>query len=329
MVYFSDLPSTRENNFGLIRLCAALAVILSHSFEICWGTRDPFHALLNYHSLGHVAVFVFFAISGYLITQSYVRRDDPVRFALARILRIYPALIVMLLLTLLGLYLFAKELDFWSYGPTYLWQNIKLLPAQVMMPGLFADHLRPFALNLPLWTLEHELKAYLFVLILGVCGLLRPMAVIASFAIIAILYVGFTGLVNTQVLKLFFCFTFGAGLYLWRKSIPYHGGIVIALLGLCAVLYVTPLFVFAMLATLSYGAIWAGHKKPLIPFRADYSYGLYIYAYGLQQIAWAWGAQTVGGNFIVSVVLTLPFAIASWHLIEAPALKLGRTKPKI
>ena len=91
---------SRANNFDFLRLVAALSVVFSHSFLIAEGSEasEPFVRLTgNQCVLGLVGVFVFFIISGYLVTGSFLRHPDPGRFALKRVLRIFPGLAVNLL----------------------------------------------------------------------------------------------------------------------------------------------------------------------------------------------------------------------------------------
>ena len=92
--------SARDNNFNLMRMLAALAVLLSHSFPLALGPRavEPFQASLGM-TLGTLAVGIFFTISGYLVTASLVSRPSLADFALARARRIYPGLWVAIALT--------------------------------------------------------------------------------------------------------------------------------------------------------------------------------------------------------------------------------------
>ena len=94
----------RNNNFDAVRLVAAIAVIFSHSFLIAEGTQahEPLIWLTGKQCiLGLVGVFIFFAISGYLVTQSYEETDSPVRFLVKRALRIWPGLFVVLIVVAL------------------------------------------------------------------------------------------------------------------------------------------------------------------------------------------------------------------------------------
>src|SRR5260221_14779683 len=92
--------SHRTNNFGALRLAAAVSVVFSHSFLIAEGSEanEPFVRITgNQCVLGLVGVFVFFIISGYLVTESWCRHPLPGGFALRRALRIYPGLVVNVL----------------------------------------------------------------------------------------------------------------------------------------------------------------------------------------------------------------------------------------
>src|SRR5579864_2909562 len=88
------------NNFDFLRLVAAVIVIYSHSYLIAYGSQrsEPLvWATGNQCTLGLVGVFVFFIISGYLVTESYCRSPAPGRFAVRRVLRIYPGLVLNVL----------------------------------------------------------------------------------------------------------------------------------------------------------------------------------------------------------------------------------------
>lgn len=95
------MKNTRENNFNIIRLSAALLVIYVHSFSIFNTTKkEPIVSFLHLgFGLGEFAVTVFFIISGYLITASYIKSETNFQYFKARVLRIYPGLIVVMLLT--------------------------------------------------------------------------------------------------------------------------------------------------------------------------------------------------------------------------------------
>src|SRR5438132_14206383 len=92
----------RQNNFDALRLVAAASVVFSHSFLVTEGTQDHEWLILltgNQSILGLAGVFVFFAISGFLVTQSFEQTGDALRFLAKRALRIFPGLFVATLVS--------------------------------------------------------------------------------------------------------------------------------------------------------------------------------------------------------------------------------------
>jgi hypothetical protein len=55
--------SAQRNNLDLIRLIAATAVLISHSYPLS-GHTEPFQAFIGYGTAGNLAVAVFFSIGG-------------------------------------------------------------------------------------------------------------------------------------------------------------------------------------------------------------------------------------------------------------------------
>ena len=73
----SQSNDARENNFNLLRVLAAFAVLYSHSYALTdgKGLTEPFRAFLGM-SLGGLAVDVFFVVSGFLVCSSLLRRQS-------------------------------------------------------------------------------------------------------------------------------------------------------------------------------------------------------------------------------------------------------------
>jgi peptidoglycan/LPS O-acetylase OafA/YrhL len=84
-------PRDRLNNFDLIRLFAASQVIYNHS--IGWLHFDKFPAPFRYMIQSVPGVPIFFVISGFLVTQSFLKSERGTSaYFWRRGLRIYPAL---------------------------------------------------------------------------------------------------------------------------------------------------------------------------------------------------------------------------------------------
>src|SRR5436305_3608524 len=185
-------PRHRRNNFDALRLIAALSVVFSHSFLIAEGSEasEPFIWLTgNQCILGLVGVFVFFVISGYLVTESWCRSPKPGRFALRRFLRIYPGLVVNIALCAFVMGPLITSLPLAAYFHDaelrdFLGKTLTLNPGPLSLPGvLFADNPVGLHINGSLWTLRYEAMMYLMIVVLGMLRLLRLSTCIALTAL--------------------------------------------------------------------------------------------------------------------------------------------------
>ncbi|HTQ32918.1 MAG TPA: acyltransferase, partial [Stellaceae bacterium] len=172
----------RANNFDFLRLAAALSVIFSHSWLIAYGTQrtEPLvWATHNQCSLGLVGVFVFFVISGYLVTESFCRNPKPGGFVLRRATRIYPGLVVngLAIAFVLGPIVTTLPLAAYLADPklrAFIGDYALLWPGPLALPGvLFADTTVGNLVNGAFWTLVFEVMMYATVLILGLVRGLR------------------------------------------------------------------------------------------------------------------------------------------------------------
>lgn len=329
-----DLDHGRDNNFNLLRMVAASAVMVSHAWPMTLtrAVAEPLVASTDY-SLGVIAVIVFFAISGYFITKSFDRRVIFADFAGARVSRIFPGLIVALLLsafllgptlTTLPLATYLSQPGTWIYAP----QNALLVHQRFELPGLFTAN--PFAgvVNGSLWTLKYEVGCYAGVVVAGYLGLLRPrlmplILVVAAAALVTIP----SGHIAMSSRLAVLCggFAIGAGVYVYRARVP----LSFALLGVLAVLAVvtrtTPAYPLFFAAALGYGALVLGFADlPSLRWYnrfGDLSYGTYIYAFPVGQavVATVPGIGPIG-LIAATFPITLLLASASWTWIEQPAL---------
>ena len=118
-----ELSKGRDNNFNLIRFIAACMVVYEHCFSLIYASHDkePLQTLLGF-SIGEIAVDVFFFTSGFLIAGSFFRRKSTIAFFWARILRIYPALCVSLVVVTITIGLTSTTvsiIDFFTNSQTY------------------------------------------------------------------------------------------------------------------------------------------------------------------------------------------------------------------
>ncbi len=334
----SEVSRGRDNNLNLIRMLAAVAVLVSHAYPISLGTgtAEPLKAQIGL-SLGTVAVYVFFLISGFLIAKSYDSGKGLVDWAAARVLRLFPGLFVALTLTvvLLGPAVTSLGLREFFTSPatlTYVPRNMALVSEQFGLPGVFEDNPLPQAINGSLWTLFYEVLCYLGVPVLGLMGAFgsrsRMVTALCAFAAleITISYLG-PG-VHYKVAAaagLAPPFVIGTAFYIWRDSIPLRPniGVVLAVVG--TFLRIEDVLPFLFIIALAYNvfllAYLPGGAIRKYNHLGDYSYGIYIYAFPMQQLAvWLFGPQTPVANMATAGVATLILAILSWHIVERKAL---------
>lgn len=161
-------------------------VLASHQFALS-GRPEP---LTPIGSWGGTGVLVFFAISGFLVAGSWVHDPHPARFAARRLLRIWPGLLIALVLVAWVLGPLVSSLGVRAYYASPLtwgyFEQLGLWSFRPLLPGVFTGNPLPESANGSLWTIPIEVRCYLALLLLGVLGLMRrlwllPMA-FAAFA---------------------------------------------------------------------------------------------------------------------------------------------------
>lgn len=330
----------RDNHFNLIRFLAAGAVLVSHAYPITLGpaTAQPLSRLLPGMTLGEVAVFVFFAVSGFFIAQSFDRSRSAAKFLRARALRLFPALVVMLALTVAAgaALTTAGPAAYWRGAAEYLARGVTLVAMRYDLPGVFAANPYGPPVNGSLWTLRYEVACYLTILAAGVLRLPgRAVALVALAGLGGLSVAGPETLLRSgaavALAGLALPFWMGTALYFWRDRVPHAGWILAALLAAAAAARGSALQEAAVAAVLAYGAIWAGYLRvpALLAFNrlGDYSYGIYIYAFPVQQLAAHFGVTTPVLNMALAAPAVLVLAALSWHLVEAPSLALKARRP--
>ena len=334
----------RDNNFNLVRIVAALAVLVSHAFAVTTGdeTSEPLRALTGL-SLGQFAVAVFFGISGLLIARSFDRRETIVHFGAARFLRLWPALTVVILLSVFVLGPAMTELptaDFFASPRTweFIPSNFTLVFRDATLPGVFLDNPQSPSTNGSLWSLFYEVVCYGGVVVAGYLGALRRdwrFAVLLAGAtighVLSVIYSPAGGLAYRLDTLGFigFPFVLGMAAYVWRDQVRLGpAGVALCWL-LVAAMAQTMFFSSAIMAALVYTTLWLVlvPKGAVLAYNrvGDFSYGVYIFAYPIQQTLVAvWPGMSAWTNILAAVPLTLLFAIASWFMVEKPSLALAR-----
>ncbi|BDM62763.1 acyltransferase [Shewanella sp. NFH-SH190041] len=341
--YLNELSRDKNNNFNLIRFTLALMVLFSHSFILI---DSKFSALQNFNNLGKsfgdIAVDIFFIISGFLITKSYVNRRSLSAYLKARALRIYPAVIVMTIFCIiLGVLNTSYTLkQFFTDSDIYqFWVNnsILLFGIKHELPGLFYNNPFPNEVNGSLWTLRYELKMYIFIAI--ACSSLAYLAqkfnYINSKFVILLFTIGMLciyianhnfSFLNSHYPRLLYMFFCGATYYLFADKISINKKTFIIFTVALILSSITNILAFEIYCiTIPYIIFFLAYipKGFILNYNklGDYSYGFYIYAFPIQQtIVHLYPTISIEGMILWSFSLTLVMAILSWHFIEAPFL---------
>ncbi|MBH9661032.1 acyltransferase family protein [Burkholderia multivorans] len=325
-----------SNNFGFLRLFAASLVVLSHISPVLG--RGP----ENLAPLGLIGVIIFFSISGYLVTQSWDRDPNALRFWMRRALRIAPGLVasVAMCALVIGPYTTDLPLNEYFKSPVFFgfFRNIFLFPLSQGLPGVFL-HNPMIEVNGPLWTLPMEVTMYIAIAALATIRLWSARylwTVLTGCMMYALYAYAMWGFKNAPSI-----FTMNS-LQLALSAVAFLTGAVLARskieisplssIAVAAIIFelvairspmITPIIVMLVpFASISLGAA----NTPIlnsIDRIGDVSYGMYIYAFPLQQLAvFLWPQMTVPAFIAWSLAIPAAMAFISWHLIERPALRL-------
>lgn len=351
MSLLSNALARERNNFDLVRLLAASAVVYGHSFVLQQpdGHTDLATALLGFDYSGSLGVFAFFLLSGMLVTASFDRQRSPLRFLALRASRIWPAVAggALFVMFVLGPLFTTLPLQRYFASPM-TWGNLDtfstiLLGKRIQVPGVF-EHNRFTSICEPLWTLPIEVRYYFVVLVTGMLGLLRTRRGMVFAVLIGMIpflvhphlsphfYVSLRNLADKPGGYAFFpepVFMAGMLLYAWRERVDINGWGAATLCAAYLCLRGTPFAQPVFYLAFAYGVLWFGTTPLLHRFapRNDYSFGVYIYGFPIQQSV-AHLAPSLDHLSALLIAAPVIYACAwiSWHGVERPAIRWTRKR---
>ncbi|WP_169334020.1 acyltransferase family protein [Cytophaga aurantiaca] len=334
-----------------MRIIAAAMVIVTHSLVLVGvGVEQD---ILYKMSGGEIMISTlglrtFFVISGLLIMQSMDRSTSRGAFVWKRILRIFPGLIICVLITvcIIGPVFTSKTItEYFQLRSTWSYLiNLTLFKTQETLPSVFESNIVP-VVNGSIWTLAYEFSYYMMVLGLSFIGIFKRKWII--FIVFFIFFV--VQLINiycTVPPKYFYFlmytdlrlnhfsdfglyFTSGVIAYLYRERISYTNKFAaLALAGYVICIFFNIPWLLKYVA-LPYLILYVGYLSinPRISMwgkNGDYSYGIYIYGMIVQQSILALLGVEIDPYLLslIALITVFPFAWLSWHLVEKNALKL-------
>jgi peptidoglycan/LPS O-acetylase OafA/YrhL len=346
LIFVDEHPT----GFDYLRLILAVSVIAMHSVIICYGQSVE----IEFWQSGarpfiRMILPMFFALSGFLVAGSLLRSRTILMFVGLRAIRIFPALFVEVTLSALILGPIFTTLGLWDYLShpqfhAYFWNIVG--DVHFKLPGVFESNRNPGYVNGQLWTVPYELYCYLILATVAVAGAIRsrwivPMGAVLLTMAYAIYKYFQTGSVPAQVtgplvgVLLVVCFLVGVAIYLYREELRLDNVLgLTALFSSVGLIAFIPYGDFIAPWPIAYATVYIGLLNPSKTFvinGADYSYGLFLYGYPIQQALAATGpwAQSYYANVIAAVAVGTVFAFFSWRIVERPALSLRRPFRKI
>lgn len=333
----------KNNNFDFLRFLFAIFVVISHSYALSGGTEENTgisklsNGQLSFSQLG---LSGFFIISGYFIFQSLQRSKSILAYYKKRFLRLFPALVVVLFLSLiLVAFVYTGKIPFFKNKEmyTYIPYNLSLYGFQSSISGVF-DTNAYHSINGSLWTIRYEFSFYIA---LSFLFFIRNKKMIISYLLCFVFFVFYT--VYNFYLSKFAGASFInlLGLHILNLGTFFIAGSVLASLQLETTTK-KKLFLFVVVSVficslyfnyynLVKHIVWPFLVLLIgfIPFNCikdfarlgDASYGIYIYSFPIQQVLMWFFKMNTYTLMLYSVLISITFGFLSWHLIEKKALK--------
>lgn len=330
MIKLNEIFISKENNLTFIKTLAAIAVIYGHSFAVVEnsGMDIVSNITKGYAFSGGIAVDLFFIISGFLVTHS-ILSSGILKYYIARFLRIFPALWIMLIVTVFIMggivsklpyteYLFSKETWVYFRNIFFLWDGAYFLP-QVFV----GNHDQ--AINGSIWSVFTEVRLYILLSIIYLLGILKKKSLfnflffmtitLCWFYQINIPYIGDNG--TTLHVSLFFFV--GVFIYLNKEDIVISPIVLFIALLYASTTVGTDKFGIAYIFLISTFFVVVSFFNQFSKFDkfGDPSYGIYLYGWPIQNLmVYMFPKFNVYEIAIISIFICLILGYLSWHLIE-------------
>jgi peptidoglycan/LPS O-acetylase OafA/YrhL len=330
----------RSSGFDYLRIILASSVILAHTVDVDYGPNAIFAVPLPLRILQIAILPMFFSLSGFLVAGSLGRSANLKIFFGLRILRIVPALSMEItlsalilgpLLTTLSLHDYFTNAEFHRY-----FLNV-VGDVHIRLPGMFPTNPFPNLVNTQLWTVPWELYCYIALGALALFGFKNHKWKFLGLLMIAQAILLAHGLSSTTMARrvtvggplLVMSFLGGVLIESFKERIPCNARAALAAGAVFAACLIYPALRYLCPLPAAYVTVYLGLLDPpkaRWAFSGDYSYGLYLYGYPLQQTVASLGSQYRHWylNFALAYPLALGCAVFSWWVVEKRALALRK-----
>jgi peptidoglycan/LPS O-acetylase OafA/YrhL len=333
----------KNNNFDFLRFLFALLVVISHSYPLSGSSESSqwiYQVTNGQIVLAQIGLSGFFIISGYFIFQSLKRSNSIIDYFKKRFLRLFPALIVVLFLTMVLVpFVYKSETPFFQNAAiyTYFPNNLSLYHLQPSIKGIF-DTNSYHAINGSLWTIRYEFSLYIA---LSLLFFFRKQKWVL-FSLISFAFLLFYTIYNFYLTRFSSSTLFGIqGYHLLNLGTFFIAGSLLSSMQFERLKYkklilgVVLFILFLSLFLNEYNSV----KHIILPIIimligfmplpfistfgkfGDMSYGIYIYSFPIQQTLMYFFKMNTYTLMFTSVLLSISFGFLSWHWIEKRALK--------
>ncbi len=328
--------------FDTMRLLLSISILCWHSVSISYGKQVELNLWSSpYGTVVSTVLPVFFVLSGFLVMGSASRAQSLRAFLTLRALRIVPALATEITLSalIIGATLTTLPLpQYLSSGQFYAYFGSLIGRIRVTLPGVFEHNPLPDLVNQSLWTIGPELLCYVYLAALITAGIARHRALttIVGCTFVVLDFVrdqigSYHHIIGEPLLprSLLVSFILGNMAYLWREKLPYSWMLftlnLIIGIGTIHLVHWEDIGI----VSLTYCTVFLGLtpiKKIPVLSRGDYSYGIYLYAFAIQQaVSYLLPeAREFYWNILISLPIAILLAMGSWRFIEKPTLSLRK-----
>jgi peptidoglycan/LPS O-acetylase OafA/YrhL len=328
----------RTTGFDYLRAGLSVSVIAFHGVLTSYGEAYTAEFWNGWWRPFIAAILpAFFALSGFLVSASLQRSKTIQEFLTLRVVRLVPALFfeVMISALILGPLLTVFTLREYFSSPLFhaYWLNI-IGDIHFQLPGLFLDNPDPNMVNRQLWTIPVELKCYLAITVIYLIGFSRNKWRMLTLLILCVAAFPLFdmakgqnpfGMDNVPAKVMIESFLAGVAIYLFRDDLPMSGTLCVVSAVLSFLCLGDRYASYIACLPIAYLTVYLGltnTPRTLLSRIGDYSYGLYIYGYAIQQ-SYAFlfpGYRVWWANTTFSLTVAFLCAAISWHCLEKPVL---------